>query len=502
MFTWGKKKETKANLDDTVIVKKGPRNQEELDALWTQTRLPKKYRTNIEDWELDAMATRAEQEGRPLRSVIADRQQQQRDEREAKEFAEMPEHRHTFHTATHRQGFTFNIFKYVGGLFFMTFVPWFLFLGIGVMFILMYYYLPWITLLVVLIVGALSALLLLSGATNGNLYNTFLGVLFLIATCTGTIAGLVNYHERLFHYWSASEGRQYTNVRADSLAAAHADAGVMVFTDDAVVDTTKTIGYKSGSVYCVAPITRREQTHASQVQYWAAGTDCCNGRGFFNCDNSLDKAAKSGSVIRQQPASMLFKSEVDFYMHAMDMASEIYGLTASKEPFFLRWTVDVGTKVESYFMDGWFHWGYYGIAHLVINFVFACLLQGVIMQQKHTKNETDGSKGTGEKEPLLVTKGPGAFKSRKERWSSLDDETAGNDEGKQFTDQRPTPSFAHGLETLETQPPGGMSTYQENPNATMQQSNATMSRSQYGNTNTQPQWEQYEDGRYRGSAMP
>lgn len=397
------------------------------------------------------MATQAEKEGRPVRSVIEDRVKQQREEKEAKDFEEMPEHRHTFHTATHRTGFTFQPWKYLGGFLFMCLAPFILFCGIGVLFIMIYYQLPWITLFIVLCIGALSALLLLSGAMDGSLDRVFLGFLFLLATTTGTIAGMANYHEQLFHYWSASEGRHYTNVRSDSLAAAHGDAGVMVFTDDAVVDTTKTIGYKSGNVYCVAPITRRDQTTASTIQYWAAGTDCCNGRGFFSCDDALDKAAKSGLVIREQPASALFKSEVDYYFHAMEMAAEIYGLTAAKEPFFIRWTTDVGAKAESYFITGWTHWGYYGIAHLLCNFILAALLQGVLMQSKNKKSQEKDVETDKEREPLLRSKGPAEH--RKERQRLAEESSFGPEDvetaNENFVDNRPTPTFAHGLETLE-----------------------------------------------------
>lgn len=418
----GANQATAGGNDDFRTKQQGPRNPEELDALWTQTRLPQKYRANIPDDELEAMASQAEQEGRPLRSVVEDNVRQQKAEQEVKEFDEMDEHHHTFFTATHRKGFNWNPLPIVMGLIWMTIAPWLLFLGIGVLLIYLYYSLPWITLLIVLIVGALSCLMLLTGAMSNNLNRLFLGILFLIATVAGFFAGIENYNERLFHYWTANEGRQYTNVRSDSLAAAHADAGVLVFTDEAVVDTTKTIGYKSGSVYCVAPISRKDQTHASTIQYWAAGVDCCNGRGFFSCDNALDKAAKSGLVIREQPTSALFKSELDYYLHAVEMSSEIYGLTTAKEPFFVRWTTDVTAKAESYLIDGWMHWGYYGIAHLVCNFVLACLFKGVISQQNSKANNKKDSDNfaTGKDETQPLTKGPGAYRKDQQRWQSLD----------------------------------------------------------------------------------
>jgi hypothetical protein len=471
---------TKAVDDDPLFVnepsvQRGPRfmqsgrNPEELDALWTQTRLPEKYRASISDEELEAMAYQAEQDGVPLRSVVTDQFRRAKEQQEYRQFEEMPAYRHNFFTATHRTGFGFSPWKHLWQIFLMTFFPWLLFLGIGVMFIYLYYPMPWITLLIIFLIGALSFLVLLSGAMSNDFGRAVYGILFLIATVTACLAGFENYSHRLFHYWSANEGRQYTNVRSDSLAAAHADAGVLVFTDEAVVDTTKTIGYKSGETYCVAPISRKDQSHASVIQYWAAGVDCCNGRGFFSCDDATDKAAKSGLVIREQASSIFFKSELDYYMHAVEMSTEVYGLTAAKELFFVRWTTDVDAKAETYLISGWMHWGYYGVAFLVCDFILALLFYAVICQQKNKEAEKKDNFAVGKDEKVPLTQGPGFHRTAVGRWASMDapvdqihvdrrhiaeNDLRGIDTSTlprtaNYQYQQPTPTFSNGLPRLD-----------------------------------------------------
>lgn len=463
---------------DDPMYQQGPRTRSpaELQALWDQTKLPPKYRDTISDEELDQMANQAQEQGVKLRSVIADRVRQDRNLEDNEDFDDS-KFRHKFSHHTHREGFKFaNPWNYLKELFVMAIIPTIVFMGIGVMFIMMYYLLPWITLFVIFTITALSCLVLLSGVQSEALSRTFLGTLLVIACFTGTLAGMAVYYDIVFFYWSATEGQQYTNVRSDSLAAAHADAGVMVFTDEAVVDTTKTTGFKAGETYCVAPIARKEQTHAAQVQYWAAGMDCCNRRGFFSCDDATDKAAKSGLVIREPASglipSLLFKSEVEYYKHAVEMATEIYGVTVAKEPHFVRWITDVEAKANSYFYNGWLWWGYYGLAFFLLNLVLSCLLQGVLMGAKNKEKDAEGEKAALlEHGEMTVTKGPGHYRiqgarANKGLEAEMDDELmAGSNEPFEAPDHmyphtearltqtqtgnydpnQPTPTFANGL---------------------------------------------------------
>merc|ERR1719160_1819178 len=105
---------------------------------------------------------------------------------------------------------------------------------------------------------------------DGKWY-TFLGILTLIAVVAGNIVGVYIYSQFFLQYWAYDMNRTYTNVLPSEPAAAHADAGIIKFASSARIDTTKAVGYKSGKVYCVAPVM--DETQTPRVEYWAAGYD-------------------------------------------------------------------------------------------------------------------------------------------------------------------------------------------------------------------------------------
>merc|ERR1719247_1828866 len=89
----------------------------------------------------------------------------------------------------------------------------------------------------------------------------------------GTLAGFYNYNALMSEFWAYEETRVYTNVLPSKPAKAFTDAGVIMFSSNAKVDLTKAVGYRSGTMYCVAPILGTQPAKA--VEYWAVGTDCC-----------------------------------------------------------------------------------------------------------------------------------------------------------------------------------------------------------------------------------
>merc|ERR1719235_1022190 len=178
-----------------------------------------------------------------------------------------------------------------------------------------------------LLVSFVFMVLEMSGRMGGQWF-MFLGTLGFVAVIFGTLAGLYNYHTHMFQYWSYDENRSYTNVLPSEPAAAHGDAGKMVFANTARVDTTRAVGYKAGTTYCVAPIL--DDAQLDRVEYWAAGIDCCPSRGDFVCDDAWNPKAKSGVVVmditgrrgdvhsRQGGIGMNFwKSEWEYYGKAV-----------------------------------------------------------------------------------------------------------------------------------------------------------------------------------------
>lgn len=308
-----------------------------------------------------------------------------REEAEQAAFDSLPEHRHNFQSAMeanlHRHGKGMGIGAFILGFLWMAFVPWVVFAGIGVMFIMLYYHFGYIMWFGGIVYAMICLMMIASGRVSGGasgLKQSVMGSFFLVTLMVAFTCGMMNYKEYMFHYWAAHEGRQYTNVAPDSLAAAHEDGGMIVFSDDATVDITKPIGFKAGGIYCVAPILRAESN--ADIQYWAAGTDCCRGRDFFTCDDVLQKDARSGVVIRNE-MSPLAASNLKYYKHAAQTAVETYGLTQAKDAIFVHWVKDINAFTGELFTNGWVKW----TEHVVAYFVFSCIVSVLIQALLITK---------------------------------------------------------------------------------------------------------------------
>lgn len=175
-----------------------------------------------------------------------------------------------------------------------------------------------------------------------------LGVLSGMATILAMICGSYTYEHHMALYWTYEENQKYTNVLPTEPAAAHADAGKIIFSDTARVDSTRSVGFKAGTVYCVAPIL--DDTQQSKVEYWAAGTDCCQQRADFSCDDAWDPKAKSG-VVLIEPGG-IFPSNQYFFHKAVTEAEAAFDLASAQNPLFLRWVTNPDAVQDDYWRTG------------------------------------------------------------------------------------------------------------------------------------------------------
>jgi len=257
------------------------------------------------------------------------------------------------------------------GLVVMILMPWMMFTVLVTVFAFCYHHFSVIVWLLVLICSAVALLCFVISPRNkkGPMY-MYLGFLCTLAIICGILLGMYDHFEFMMTYWSYNEYRVYTDVLPSEPAAAHADAGTMVFTEDSRVDTTKALGYKAGTVYCVAPIL--DDSQAARVEYWAAGVDCCSQRADFNCDDSWDPKAKSGVVIIDNGS--LMTSKFDMYTKAVHQAEAAYGVVSAAKPIFVRWVADP-VKIEEEFWT-------WGVGFLVISsaiYLFVSIILGGLL---------------------------------------------------------------------------------------------------------------------------
>jgi len=246
-------------------------------------------------------------------------------------------------------------------------VPWIIFVMVVLSISLFYHHhqILVIIFILVLLTMALMFIELDYRERMGGQWFLFLGLLCILALCNAILVGLYNYHTHMYHYWAYDEGRIYTNVLPSEPSAAHADAGKMVFASSARVDTSRALGYKAGSTYCVAPILDEVQTN--RVEYWAAGIDCCPARGDFACDDAWNPAAKSAVVLVDSDG--LFASKREEFLKAVKQARSVFNLIGPVEPLLLRWVVDP-QQIQD---DCWS-----GAVACMVSFIFIYFLLSII----------------------------------------------------------------------------------------------------------------------------
>eukprot|EP00747_Dinoflagellata_sp_TGD_P165024 gnl/TRDRNA2_/TRDRNA2_185784_c0_seq1.p1 gnl/TRDRNA2_/TRDRNA2_185784_c0~~gnl/TRDRNA2_/TRDRNA2_185784_c0_seq1.p1 ORF type:complete len:292 (+),score=42.77 gnl/TRDRNA2_/TRDRNA2_185784_c0_seq1:170-1045(+) len=227
-------------------------------------------------------------------------------------------------------------------------VPWLIFVGICALFIFLMFVLQWVVWLVIVALLVISVAIVgvsdqqrkteeANGRPKPSPWKAYAGALTLLAVVVSGTISTMTYDDFLVHYWTCSESHSYVNVMPSEHAAGYSDAGKILFARDTHVDSSRSLGYQDGQVYCVAPIL--DDSHATKVEFWAVGRDCCAQRGNFVCDDAWDPEARAGFVITNAP-SFLRGGLHDKYTKAVAQAEAFYGMTSAEEPIFVRWVVN------------------------------------------------------------------------------------------------------------------------------------------------------------------
>lgn len=153
----------------------------------------------------------------------------------------------------------------------------------------------------------------------------------LAAVSASSSFGFVAYIVFYSKYWASHDSHAYANVLPSEAAAGYADAGKLIFADVARIDVSRAMGYKDGTVYCVAPVM--DESDTDKIQFWAVGQDCCGPRGSFSCDDAWDQNAHAGVVLSQ-------RSWQPQYALAVKQAEAAYGVKSASEPVYVSWVVD------------------------------------------------------------------------------------------------------------------------------------------------------------------
>lgn len=199
----------------------------------------------------------------------------------------------------------------------------------------------------------------------------------LASTFLGWGMGHYGRSKYLYRYLVYERSPAHGDVLPSSSPGGYRDAGYLTFSDDTHVDSTMGLGYRSGKLWCVAPITQGPYVTLPAVAgYWAVGTDCCRERGFFQCgDISTPRSNPGGLVV--QDLSAWVDPDHSMYERAARAAAETYGLAMPDRPIFVRWGTEPETVLGDLFDDaGNFALMSVALFALIVPFfvlVFSCL---------------------------------------------------------------------------------------------------------------------------------
>jgi len=167
-------------------------------------------------------------------------------------------------------------------------------------------------------------------------YHFPMGLCSAVSCALGAVAGTWIYDSYGYFALVYSRSRTYENIVPLEKAAAVADAGGLVFADEAHVDVSMSAGYAAsdGHVYCAAPV--RGMGNSTDVEFWAVGKDCCSSLGDFTCDSAGDNNAHGARIVLSD-GGIFRRSSAYQYQQAVEKAEATYGLSSPFEALHVSW---------------------------------------------------------------------------------------------------------------------------------------------------------------------
>lgn len=173
----------------------------------------------------------------------------------------------------------------------------------------------------------------------------FLALTMLIAFVAAYVLGTQNYSQNMRPYFDMLNLNNYTDVYPSRMRGQQLmDAGVIQFAEGTRLDISRSMGFRNGQVYCVAPITLGDEPLAT-YDFWAVGTGCCSGnQANFHCPNFNNPHSNGG-------LRLMSDADRGFYRLAVQQAEATYRIRAV-HPLFFEWVAEPMQTVEGWRNNG------------------------------------------------------------------------------------------------------------------------------------------------------
>jgi len=165
------------------------------------------------------------------------------------------------------------------------------------------------------------------------------------------VFGDINFYQNMVPFYDVENLATYPMVDPSHMRGQGVmDFGRIFFQNDAVLDITRSAGFKNLDTYCVAPVSRMNpETQVaeklSSYDFWAVGVNCCAGnQPDFSCGEFANPYARAGL--------RLMKDELrPWFRLAVEQAEAMHGIKA-QHPLFLTWMQDPNEEVNAHRDNG------------------------------------------------------------------------------------------------------------------------------------------------------
>jgi len=177
----------------------------------------------------------------------------------------------------------------------------------------------------------------------------FVVVTAFICWLAGLIFGFTNYHLNMVHFYNVETLATYPSVDTERMKGQQMmDAGILMFAGGSRLDLTKAVGFKSGSMYCAAPIVPMSGPALGAYDFWAVGVDCCSegdAKGeYWRCGDWL--TTRGGGGVR-----WIDQQQQNYFRLAVQEAQAAFHLQAI-HPLFFAWSADPVASVHQHAVRG------------------------------------------------------------------------------------------------------------------------------------------------------
>jgi len=180
-------------------------------------------------------------------------------------------------------------------------------------------------------------------------YPTYLSVMFIIAVTFGWLLGDLNFWFNMQPCYNIEHLATYNNVNPSTQTMPsgqsvptrgkrYQDAGKVYFEHNAILDVKRSMSFKMGELYCVAPIVDPNCKKNCGYDFWAVGINCCaEDVADFRCGEYNNPSAKNGLRLMHDEQRPNFRLAV--------MEAEGVHKIVSTHPIFFYWLHDPNKEI-------------------------------------------------------------------------------------------------------------------------------------------------------------